>query len=88
MQSRCLWFGLAPSDHDVNVSIVLYAGMRPDRWHNSGGSKAARSLPPEDPVIRRRYGSIRQHNGKKYRYHEYCLINHDKETDQHVSRKT
>ena len=50
------------------------AGKQSDRWHNSGGSKAARDLPSGDAKIRRRYGSIAQADGKKYRYHEYKLV--------------
>jgi hypothetical protein len=50
------------------------AGKQSDRWHNSGGSKAARDLPAGDAKIRRRYGSIAQANGQKYRYHEYKLV--------------
>ena len=26
-----------------------------DRWHNSGGSKAARDVPKDEPRVRRRY---------------------------------
>ena len=50
------------------------AGKQSDRWHNSGGSKAARDLPSGDAKIRRRYGSISQVDGQKYRYHEYKLV--------------
>lgn len=50
------------------------AGRQSDRWHNSGGSKAARDLPSGNAVIRRRYGSISQVDGQKYRYHEYKLV--------------
>ena len=62
--------------------------------HNSGGAKAARKLPQENPVVcrrcarrpacrlrlgltefvLRRYGSLAQQNGQKFRYHEYCLV--------------
>ena len=50
------------------------AGKQSDRWHNSGGSKAARDLPNDNANIRRRYGSIAQVDGTKYRYHEYKLV--------------
>jgi hypothetical protein len=50
------------------------AGKQSDRWHNSGGSKAARDLPTGAAKIRRRYGSIAQADGNKYRYHEYKLV--------------
>ena len=29
------------------------AGGRSDRWHNSGGAKAARDLPLSQPLVRR-----------------------------------
>lgn len=53
------------------------AGHQTDRWHNSGGSKAARDLPTDIPRIRRRYGSILQTDGSKFRYHEYKLVDRD-----------
>ena len=63
-------------------------GLRADRWHNSGGSKAARNLPPEAPIIRRRYGSLAQQTGKKYRYHEYCMLDYDKQTGAYMENRT
>eukprot|EP01051_Picozoa_sp_SAG22_P011587 SAG22_NODE_1129_length_5458_cov_33.388692_4_plen_231_part_00 len=35
-------------------------GKEQDRWHNSGGKKAARDLPKTGPVVRRRCGSIKR----------------------------
>ena len=53
------------SDHGVcslSLSLSLWqrgkasGGRKSDRWHNSGGSKAARDLPAgKPPVLRRRY---------------------------------
>ena len=60
------------------------AGGRSDRWHNSGGAKAARDLPLSQPLVRRRYGSLAQQDGTKYRYHEYCLVTQDAKTGDFV----
>lgn len=35
--------------------VKATAGQQSDRWHNSGGSKAARFLPLHAPIISRRY---------------------------------
>ena len=66
----------------------MRSGTRADRWHNSGGSKAARNLPPDAPLIRRRYGSMAQSNGRKYRYHEYCMLDFDKQTGTYAENRT
>ena len=66
----------------------MCSGTKADRWHNSGGSKAARNLPPQAPLIRRRYGSLAQPNGRKYRYHEYCMLDFDKQTGMYVENRT
>ena len=59
-------------------------GQQQDRWHNSGGIKGARDLPSDNPVIRRRYGSLippgsssRKTSGEAFRYHEYSLLSRD-----------
>ena len=46
-----------------------------DRWHNSGGVKGSRDMPPELPLVRRRYGALVQADGSKgFRYHEYTRV--------------
>jgi hypothetical protein len=48
---------------------------RADRWHNSGGVKGSRDMPPELPLVRRRYGAVVQADGSKgFRYHEYTRV--------------
>ena len=48
---------------------------RADRWHNSGGVKGSRDMPPELPLVRRRYGAVIQADGSKgFRYHEYTRV--------------
>lgn len=46
-----------------------------DRWHNSGGVKGSRDMPPNLPLVRRRYGAVVQADGSKgFRYHEYTRV--------------
>ena len=46
-----------------------------DRWHNSGGIKGSRDMPPNLPLVRRRYGAVVQADGSKgFRYHEYTRV--------------
>ena len=39
---------------EYHVRSKAAAGGRSDRWHNSGGAKAARDLPLSQPLVRRR----------------------------------
>ena len=49
-----------------------------DRWHNSGGVKGSRDMPPNAPLVRRRYGAVVQADGSKgFRYHEYTRVHID-----------
>jgi hypothetical protein len=51
--------------------------IKADRWHNSGGVKGSRDMPPKQPLVRRRYGSVVSGtDGKKkgFRYHEYTRV--------------
>eukprot|EP01052_Picozoa_sp_SAG31_P020568 SAG31_NODE_1553_length_7905_cov_3.137330_5_plen_454_part_00 len=60
-------------------------GQEQDRWHNSGGKRAARDLPKNAPLVRRRSGSIKRsaksHGSAAgtvtFRYHEYSLVSVD-----------
>ena len=89
--------GARPTRFDAELNCYIFkegkkyhvrskaaAGGRSDRWHNSGGAKAARDLPPSQPLVRRRYGSLAQQDGTKYRYHEYCLVTQDAKTGDFV----
>ena len=48
---------------------------------------AARNLPPEAPIIRRRYGSVARQSGQKYRYHEYCMLDYNKQTGEYMENR-
>ena len=89
--------GARPTRFDAELNCYIFkegrkyhvrskaaAGGRSDRWHNSGGAKAARDLPLSQPLVRRRYGSLAQQDGTKYRYHEYCLVTQDAKTGELV----
>eukprot|EP01043_Picozoa_sp_COSAG02_P071348 COSAG02_NODE_13003_length_1462_cov_1.033749_3_plen_157_part_01 len=57
------------------LARVVARPVNPENYRIPTGIKGSRDMPPDLPLVRRRYGAVVQADGSKgFRYHEYTRV--------------